>query len=118
LRQTRYQLLAGGALVLTFCLTLYQAASSYNQWTSDYALRNRQAEVSHLSEALKALSLERNPAARVVGYYSLRQLVLQYPAEEGLLAQLSRLGRLTGSFCGAPSSKRESDQRQPLANWL
>ena len=84
LRQTSYQMLAGGALVFTFCLTVYQSATSYNQWFSDYTLRIRQAEVTHLSEALKALSLETNPAARVAGYYSLRQLVLQYP-EEALL---------------------------------
>ena len=84
LRQTSYQMLAGGALVFTFCLTVYQSATSYSQWTSDYALRTRQAEITHLSEALKALSLEKNPAARVAGYYSMRQLVLQYP-EEALL---------------------------------
>jgi uncharacterized protein YjbI with pentapeptide repeats len=82
LRQTSYQLLAGGALVLTFCLTVWQAATSYNQWSSDYAIRNRQAEVSHLSEVLGALS-QKNPATRIAGYYSLRQLVLQYPKEEG-----------------------------------
>jgi hypothetical protein len=86
LRQTSYQLLAGGALVLTFCLTVYQAASSYNQWSSDYALRNRQTEVSHLSEVLKALSSETNPAARIAGYFSVRQLVLQYPTQEGRLS--------------------------------
>jgi len=84
LRQTSYQMLAGGALVFTFCLTVYQSATSYSQWTSDYALRTRQAEITHLSEALKALSLEKNPAARVAGYYSMRQLALQYP-EEALL---------------------------------
>lgn len=84
LRQTSYQMLAGGALVLTFCLTMYQSVTNYNQWASDYALRARQAEVTHLSEALKALTLERNPAARVAGYYSLRQLVVSYP-EQALL---------------------------------
>jgi uncharacterized protein YjbI with pentapeptide repeats len=84
LRQTSYQVLAGVALVFTFLLTVYQAIMSYNQWNSDYALRMRQAEVTHLAEALKALSLETNAAARVAGYFSLRQLVLQYP-EEALL---------------------------------
>src|SRR5262249_4185930 len=51
LRQTSYQVLAGIALVFTFLLTVYQAIISYNQWNSDYALRMRQAEVTHLAEA-------------------------------------------------------------------
>ena len=32
LRQTTYQVLAGVALVFTFCLTVIQATTSYQQW--------------------------------------------------------------------------------------
>jgi uncharacterized protein YjbI with pentapeptide repeats len=86
LRQTNYQLLAGGALVFTFCLTMYQSVTSYRQWIEDHSVRSQQAKVTHLSEAMKALSAEKGPAVRIAGFYSLRQLALIYPDQEAELA--------------------------------
>jgi len=39
-------------------------------------------------------------------------------AQAAALAQLRRLGRSTGYFCGAAARKRESNQRGLLANRL
>ena len=86
LRQTNYQLLAGGALVFTFCLTMYQSVISYGQWVDDHSVRTQQAKVTHLSEAIKALSAEKSPAVRIAGFYSFRQLAVIYPDQEAELA--------------------------------
>jgi hypothetical protein len=85
LRQTNYQLLAGAALAFTFTLTVVQALTSYNQWVDDHIARKRQAEIAHLSKALKALSSQNSAAAQIAGFYSLRQLVASSP-DEGQLA--------------------------------
>lgn len=85
LRQTHYELLAGGALVLTFCMTVIQAATNYNQWKADHDIRLRQAGINQRSEALKALSAGTDALVRGPAYFQLKQLADNYPEEGDLV---------------------------------
>src|SRR6266699_1424505 len=71
LRQTIGQFFAGGALLATFALTIYQAFESRKQWHYEYELKARQERMSHFTEAVKAISVEDNPTAHIAGIYAL-----------------------------------------------
>jgi uncharacterized protein YjbI with pentapeptide repeats len=87
LRQTTYQLLGGGALVLTFVLTVIQSFVNARQWSLDYEVRTHQERLTHFTESIKAIAIQGDSTAHVAGFYSLRLLASSDPDSYYLLVR-------------------------------
>jgi uncharacterized protein YjbI with pentapeptide repeats len=74
LRKTQIQIPIVISLVATFILVITQFGINSRQWTTDFELRNTQAQMNQFADAVKALT-EKSVESSVAGIYALQYLV-------------------------------------------
>ena len=74
IRKTQIQIPIVVALVAIFIMVLIQFGINSRQWTTDFELRNVQAQANQFADAVRALS-EKGMDSHVAGIYSLQYLV-------------------------------------------
>jgi uncharacterized protein YjbI with pentapeptide repeats len=122
-RQTIGQLFVGGAVILTFALTVYQAYQATYQWNEDSKARDEQSRSQRFTEALKELNVNNDQTSHVAALYAIHALAAasayEIPTKAILQTHIRRLAisdkvKTAGisTDCVLPDSKSTGQPRE------